>query len=421
MFKVFLAGLLCTVALPTFVSGFSTCGANTNGFVSCSTNVDGFGWTNYGPATWVSPTSQDPTQITSSSAIQNVAHNGQGVWFAATVNGGVWRTTDINAKPKVQWVPVTDNNQGQIQCSSIGAVHVDRSNPKRVYFGCGGPTSSEMGPSWNTLNAGYWGGLYASDDLGDSWYQIEAFPTGQWITHIESLPAVNGTMQGLLVATRGDFFYSPSWDRERLSFSASAPPSLTGGIWRGTETAPRLFSFTQTLTQPCFDIEVYEQPTPSTRVFVYASTVETTTNVVVSADMGVTWQSYSPTGGFPWSSGYAPFYTTLTITAGDPTASVPPKLVLLGLTVGAKNASATFSDLFVSPLPTSSVLHVVDGESFGADPSQWTRLVNMPMDLDQDAMPKDRSAVLADPGRYNNGAKKEGRIISDRLIHACLF
>lgn len=51
-------------------------------------------------------------------------------YYFGAVGGGLWKTVDGG----LNWKPVTD---GQITCSSVGAVAVAESNPDIVYIGTG--------------------------------------------------------------------------------------------------------------------------------------------------------------------------------------------------------------------------------------------------------------------------------------------
>jgi photosystem II stability/assembly factor-like uncharacterized protein len=77
-------------------------------------------------------------------------------YFGAT-GGGLWKTTDGGQ----EWFPVTD---GQITCSSIGAVAVAETNPDIVYIG-GGETELR-----GSITQG--DGMYKSSDGGKTWRSI---------------------------------------------------------------------------------------------------------------------------------------------------------------------------------------------------------------------------------------------------------
>src|SRR5579859_1870618 len=77
-------------------------------------------------------------------------------YFGAT-GGGLWKTTDGGN----EWAPVTD---GQISCSSIGAVAVAETNPDIVYIG-GGETQLR-----GSITQG--DGVYKSTDGGKTWRSL---------------------------------------------------------------------------------------------------------------------------------------------------------------------------------------------------------------------------------------------------------
>ncbi len=77
-------------------------------------------------------------------------------YFGAT-GGGLWKTTDGGT----EWAPVTD---GQISCSSIGAVAVAETNPDIVYIG-GGETQLR-----GSITQG--DGIYKTTDGGKTWRSL---------------------------------------------------------------------------------------------------------------------------------------------------------------------------------------------------------------------------------------------------------
>ena len=78
-------------------------------------------------------------------------------YFFGAVGGGLWKTIDGG----LNWKPVTD---GQITCSSVGAVGVSESNPDIVYIGTG-----ETEFRGNIMQGD---GMYKSTDAGKTWKHI---------------------------------------------------------------------------------------------------------------------------------------------------------------------------------------------------------------------------------------------------------
>ena len=78
-------------------------------------------------------------------------------YFFGAVGGGLWKTIDGG----LNWKPVTD---GQITCSSVGAVAVSESNPDIVYIGTG-----ETEFRGNIMQGD---GMYKSTDAGKTWKHI---------------------------------------------------------------------------------------------------------------------------------------------------------------------------------------------------------------------------------------------------------
>lgn len=78
-------------------------------------------------------------------------------YYFGAVGGGLWKTIDGG----LNWKPVTD---GQITCSSVGAVAVSESNPDIVYIGTG-----ETEFRGNIMQGD---GMYKSTDAGKTWKHI---------------------------------------------------------------------------------------------------------------------------------------------------------------------------------------------------------------------------------------------------------
>jgi hypothetical protein len=121
----------------------------------CNAGACAAGWEFAGPSTYVDKCKDNGSpsclNISSAGAIQNVAMSSDDTWFVGSVNGGVWRTTTLG-KPVPAWTNVLDGEP--VTCSSISALHVSTLDPKRIYAGCGGSTSSEQGHDWNVVNSG---------------------------------------------------------------------------------------------------------------------------------------------------------------------------------------------------------------------------------------------------------------------------
>lgn len=240
-------------------------------------------------------------------------------------------------------------------CSSIGALHVDAFDGV-VYAGCGVSTSSEQGPNWFVTNSPYWGGgVFSSGDGGRSWNQVPGFPEGYGVSDIVSFQSNAG--RALLVSSRGSFFTGDG-----------------GGIWASLNGS----ALKQVFFEPVFDLLVVNTASHSSLPAVYAALPLTSYSIVVSTDSFVTWRQASASP-LPWSFGNLPFYLSMDVTSG-----AQPYLVVVGLTVAADNASSTFSDLFYADLSSPFPFH-------------FNIVANQPLSLDEDGMPKDRAAVMADP------------------------
>ena len=94
-------------------------------------------------------------------------------------------------------------------------------------------------------------------------------------------------------------------------------------------------------------------------------------SVSITTDGGKSFEDY---GKLQWTEGTYPFYTCASMMKnGD--------LIVAGLNTESANVSATSSQFFV--------------KRKGA--SDWMELPGQPTSMDEDGMPKDRMAILADP------------------------
>lgn len=361
---VVLTAAVCTAAVVSSVARVSAANpplpcdatAGVQDYTPCSAP-----WTHAGPHTYVQTV--DPLQISSAGAVQAVARaDANGAWFAASVNGGLWRSLDIatgSAAPS--WTNVLDGQP--VRCVSMSAVHVVAgTTPPMVLAGCGASTSSEMGRGATVFNNGDWGGVMLSADGGDTW-AMTAFPANLYVTKIESVGASQ-----LLVATRASFYNESSG----------------GGVWASSD---RGATWKHVLSEPTFDLAVGADSKT-----VVATLVATEHAVAVSTDGGDSFTDWSE--GVEWPSGHLPYYTTVSLSKTT--------AFFGGYSVDHSNLANTTSAIWSRPLSALPSSSRVDGASAAASAAApWALIPGQPDDLDGDAMPKDRMALLADP---NNDA-----------------
>ena len=306
-----------------------------------------------------------------------------GGWLVASVNGGVWRTTDaINittAEQQPNWVPVFDSSP--VTCTSMTSLSMSINNPNTIYAGCGGSTSSQQGYAWNVLNNGDWRGFAVSMDAGVTWKMAE-FPPNYSVQSIVDLPTGE-----VLVATRGH--YSNASD--------------LGGIWRSTGNVFDATSWTRTYANPTFTLVL--DPISS---YVYASTatLSAANAVLRSKDGGKSWMAL--TSGLSFTASMIPFYSCLTLT---PNASLflgvmttPPAYLNTGLGGG-------FGQLFYLNLsmPANAIgdqpWAAIGAQPMVANPSSPNQdcsyTCSSPADccltVDNDFAARDRMAIFVQP------------------------
>ena len=332
----------------------------------CSSENEDIGWEFAGPTTYVNQFGDDESpKLASAAAIQKVVEGANGTWFIGSVNGGVWRSTNLQAAPnlggnsKVHWENVLDTQP--VTCSSISALHVSSSTPNTVYAGCGGSTSSEQGLDWNVVNSGDWGGIMVSKDVGSTWNMMESFPENYYVTDILEIdPNV------ILVAAQ-----SHLWDRN------------DGGIWRSvnggdsfervsstpTFTMTQIFKSSLTVTRTNKNINEKGDDNQQVILATHAHSADHTASI--SANGGLFFEDLP----LPWTRGAVPFYTCAVQLSDG-------RLVVAGLTrLPGGRPDNTGSQIFILKHPKTT---------------GWSELTQ-PTRMDEDSMPKDRMALLADP------------------------
>jgi len=296
-----------------------------------------------GPATYHNQNTAASRLQACSSATQTIVKGGP-YWFAGTDNGGVWRTgSDLGAHPDeldVNWTPVTDNQP--VTCSSIASM---ATNGKTILAGCGGSTSSELGRTFDVLNTGPWGGIMISNDYGNSWAMTK-FPANFYVSSL----VINPT--GRIIAGAVSHWTN----------------SGQGGIWYSDDMGE---TWTQTSEQAVFDIKYSDLDD-----FLFAASPVTGPSTLLrSTNGGQRWEAIGH--NVTYSNGKRPFYNTL---------AVSNSAVFLGaLTVNPSKPSDTGSDVFYG-------ISSYDGGGV----HDMKRIAGAPK-LDDDAMPKDRMTLFADP------------------------
>lgn len=156
-------------------------------------------------------------------------------YFGAT-GGGLWKTTDGGT----EWFPVTD---GQISCSSIGAVAVAETNPDIVYIG-GGETQLR-----GSITQG--DGVYKTTDGGKTWRslglketqaisRIRVHPTNPDIVYVAALghPYGDNEERGVFKSTDGGntwkkvLYVSPKAGAADLIIDRTNPKILYASTWQ---------------------------------------------------------------------------------------------------------------------------------------------------------------------------------------------
>jgi len=350
-------------------------GAYSGEKMSSSNNT--VGWEFAGLTTYVYKFGDEP-HLAAGAAVQNIVRGGTisssagndaiPHWFMSSVNGGVWRTSNLQDE-RPHWVNVLDG-QPEGLCTSISALHYSRRSG-HVYAGCGGSTSSEQGSDWNVVNSGDWGGLIVSKDNGDTWAILSSFPVNYYVTDILEL-TTNEQHSVLLVSAQSHLYNKTE-----------------GGIWQSKDSGT---SFRKVHHVPTFGLTPIKQQQHGTTAVVLATHARTLT-IAWSINYGASFESYDI---LPWKRGAEPFYTCATLLGNG-------RLVIGGLTrLEAGLPNHTDSQMFVTkgsvyhhhPHHHHQSRHLIRSDQ--PESLEWLPM-SQPSRLDEDSMPKDRMALLADP------------------------
>jgi hypothetical protein len=413
--------LLLRLRLPPVKSSSSSSSRAKDRYQAlCTSSAHDLGWEFAGPTTYVRQFGNKEPNLACAAAIQNVVQAGgdDDTWFISSVNGGIWKSTNLQdaaaatvvnnnnntSNAKVHWEPVLDDQAG-VTCTSIAALHVSASNPNTVYAGCGGSTSGEQGYDWNVVNSGDWNGVMMSTNLGATWSMLQGFPENYYVTAILEIQkdddddSADSNTTILLVAAQ-----SHLWDKDK------------GGIWRSTNGG---LTFEQVSTTPTFtllpvqnskyyssppflwsqnattaaappadkndhgDHDISDNAQAAAHAVILATHAHSSTRTAsFSIDHGATFVEMV----LPWDTGAVPFYTCSAQLASG-------KVVIAGLTrLGSNRGDNTSSQIFVLDGHPNKNNHTMDTSTT----LKWFEL-QQPRSMDDDGMPKDRMALLADP------------------------
>ena len=261
--------LLCCVA--TLVHAYPAFVNPTGGTANSSSPLCYAHWQSIGPfAVQPGSTASAPEGIGAITSIWTA----NGVAFAGSANGGVWRTMSLSGTASYGgplWVPMTDT----MDCGSITAISgYDNSGTLVVAAACGLASSSRSG----SVRAGEMSGVMLTTDGGSTW-AMTSFPKGYDVSAI----VFSGTT--LVVSARGTV--SPI-DGSTGSTTNSYGTTGAGGIWSSTTngmTWSRPYSATAV-----FDLVV----NPSNTSVLYAALLSTSDGanaMLTSTDSGVSWHA----------------------------------------------------------------------------------------------------------------------------------
>jgi len=201
-------------------------------------------------------------------------------WFAASVGGGIWKTTDAGAS----WT----NQTSELLTLSTTCIAIAPSNPDIMYAGTG------MGYGRVVDLAG--SGIWKSTDHGDTWFQLESTANGELLPAMNRIIVDPDNANLVLVCSNGDYTQGGPNGGDRPS-----------GIFRSTdggESWSQVFD-PEPIFGPQTDNRVQQliaDPTNFNRL--YASVNEV--GVVKSTDRGLSWHISADDFALPEDIGNPP-------------------------------------------------------------------------------------------------------------------
>ena len=234
-------------------------------------------WVPEGPAPRINATASVPAQQNSAvGAVNAVAFLNANTALAATVNGGIWRTSNFTAATPA-WTPVSDN-LSSLSITAIAVSPLTKSQPvnQQVVF-AGTGASSSFGSYYGKAV-----GLFKSLDGGQTWQ-----PTG-------TLAGSNGTINpfaGQTISSIVAGVRDPVTNQQFMLVGAD------NGLWRRHNSGA---TFSQILSAKVTNI-VADPSDPSGMTYFAVSVQSGQDSVGKSTDGGNTWLNVTPS--FPAVNG----------------------------------------------------------------------------------------------------------------------
>ncbi len=374
--------------------------------------------------------------------------SGKVTLYVGAASGGVWKSIDSGTTFK----PVFDEQAVQ----SIGAIAIDRKNPKTIWVG--------TGESWLRNSVSVGNGIYKSSDGGESWKHL-GLPDSEHISAIAIDPNDSNTVyacvpgklwsdsaeRGLYVTRDGgtswtlalkgsnlstgcasvsiaaqttNVVYASLWDFRRSGWSfrsgGESPSAESGsGLYRSSDAGKSWTEVTESANQgfakkPYGRIAVAVAPSDAKRI--YAFVESTRSGLLVSDDGGATWQERDRSTWMVWR----PFYFANLIV--DP-KNADRVFKTDGTLILSEDGGKSFSsiggfngmhgDVHAVWIDPSNTQHVLAGDDGGLwhsynGGSKWWKADNLPISQFYHV-----SLDLADPYRVYGGLQDNNSWVGD--------
>jgi len=218
-------------------------------------------------------------------------------WFAGSVGGGIWRTTDQG----VNWTPLTDG----LHRLSISSIAQAESDPNILYAG--------TGEGFPNSDAAIGDGILKSVDGGDTWSVLTSTSGGTDFLFVNRVIVSPQNENLVLAATREGIFRSgdggETWHKvlEAESFSGftqiiEEPGDFTNqyaveersGVWKSTDAGQTWALSNAGLAEAGGNvrIEMGVSPADPSRLFAVVESGAGADPVYISTDRGETWAPF---------------------------------------------------------------------------------------------------------------------------------
>jgi len=281
-------------------------------------------------------------------------------WYAGSVGGGVWKTTDGG----LSWINKTPN----LPNLATTCLAMAMSNHHTIYLG--------TGEGFGNIDAIRGDGIWKSTDRGENWSQLASTTRNTSFAYVNRIIVSPSDENILVVATNTGIFRSvdggSSWTTSYTSsgriqqviaspqdFNLQYATRNSLGVLRSTDAGVSWFVSSSGLGAGA-RYELAIAPTNANRLYAGVETSSSVSDLYVSDDGGATWSKTTQAGTSPnWLNGQGWYDNTIAVHPYNQDVVFVGGLDLYRINVGGAGAS-TSQILGVDTLNTRSFLSFVN-------------------------------------------------------------